>query len=512
MAAPSPPTWRSRASWLVIASCAALVLGSLLRAAGTFEPSAPASTAVEPPVPEPVATVEKSARGCDHCMRGRCHGRHQCGRFFSEPTGWQRPYCMCACCSIQCGKRHRCHGVPPHAQGFPVNVTTLAGGGTDGPGDAVDDGDAQSARFGAIAAIALTPDQRELLVADESNGALRVVSPLTGGSAGASSSAHRGRLLTSAGLPGVSTLFTEGGFRPRGIGIRASTSPTALVADTAANVLRIVDLDGATSTARVVGSGEWDQVDGDAADAAFASPNGVAVSSDGAFAVVADTENNAIRLVELPSGRVRTLAGEFTDVPVDGPVNGVGRAARFGQPMGVALSADDRTVYVADTNNHVIRAVDVATGATTTLSGSGARGSVDSSPPAAHRETVGDFHAPRSLCLEPGGGGLLVADTSNHRIRRVDLEQCHLSEERCAVHTLAGQGTPGFRDDIALAAQFLRPAAIAASYVGGRDDDEPRVQVFVGDEGNARVRQIVYDMKRVAQCVIEPTARECGKV
>src|SRR5689334_3531789 len=65
--------------------------------------------------------------------------------------------------------------------------------------------------------------------------------------------------------------------------------------------------------------------------------------------------------------RVATLAGSAGS---SGNANGVGAAARFNAPSGVALSADGSFALVADTQNHTIRAIDTATGAVTTLAGS----------------------------------------------------------------------------------------------------------------------------------------------
>jgi thiol-disulfide isomerase/thioredoxin len=146
--------------------------------------------------------------------------------------------------------------------------------------------------------------------------------------------------------------------------------------------------------------------------ASFAQPSGLA--GDGKWLYVADSEGSSIRAVPLdPRGDVRTVAGTsqlpvarlFTFGDVDGPA---GRA-RFQHPLGVAFY--EGQIYVADTYNHKIRVVDPSDGTTRRLTGTGEPGHADQ--PAAFFEPAG---------LAVAAGRLFVADTNNHLIRAINLK------------------------------------------------------------------------------------------
>ena len=93
------------------------------------------------------------------------------------------------------------------------------------------------------------------------------------------------------------------------------------------------------------------------------SPTGIALSRDGATLFVADTVNHKIRQVDVATGAVTTLAGSGEE----GDADGVGAAAQFNVPQRLALSSDGATLFIADSGNDKIRQLDVATGAVTTL-------------------------------------------------------------------------------------------------------------------------------------------------
>lgn len=146
--------------------------------------------------------------------------------------------------------------------------------------------------------------------------------------------------------------------------------------------------------------------------ASFAQPSGL--TSDGTLLYVADSEGSSIRAVTL-TGRtkeVTTVVGT-SHLPQGrlfhfGDVDGPRLAARLQHCLGVAY--DDGKIYVADTYNNKIKVVDAKTGFTQTFAGTGAAGLGDS--PATFDEPAG---------LSIAGGKLYVADTNNHAIRAIDL-------------------------------------------------------------------------------------------
>lgn len=160
------------------------------------------------------------------------------------------------------------------------------------------------------------------------------------------------------------------------------------------------------------GSGAEDVINGPLRTSALAQPSGLA--TDGNFLYVADSEGSAIRKVGTSAdGEVTTIAGT-SELPrgqslfAFGDRDGVGAEARLQHPLGVALH--QRQLFIADSYNHKIRKLDLESGRVTTWLGDG---------------TAGDDVAPLRLS-EPGGLAvlgeqLLIADTNNHRICRVNL-------------------------------------------------------------------------------------------
>jgi len=167
------------------------------------------------------------------------------------------------------------------------------------------------------------------------------------------------------------------------------------------------------------GNGREDIVDGpllprqpfEQGYSSFAQPSGLA--SDGKWLFVADSEGSSIRAVPLNVRQeVKTVVGTsylpsarlFTFGDVDGPRP----QARLQHPLGVVFHQG--TLYVADTYNHKIKTSDPPSGATTTIAGTGRPGKSDD--PAQFDEPAG---------LTVAGGKLYVADTNNHLIRTIDL-------------------------------------------------------------------------------------------
>ena len=156
------------------------------------------------------------------------------------------------------------------------------------------------------------------------------------------------------------------------------------------------------------GTGEEARRDGAVNEAAFAQPSGLAI--DGTTLYVADAESNTIRSVALPPhNTVTTLAGG--DLFDFGDQDGRGDAARLQHPLGVAVH--DGRVIIADTYNHKIKMLDPRSGNVSTLAGTGAPGYVDGAASRAQ------FYEPGGVSV--AGDTIFVADTNNHVIRTIDL-------------------------------------------------------------------------------------------
>jgi DNA-binding beta-propeller fold protein YncE len=150
--------------------------------------------------------------------------------------------------------------------------------------------------------------------------------------------------------------------------------------------------------------------DGPLASALLDAQSGFALDANGAL-FFSDWIGDTVR--RFAGGRIDTLAGLIsTGKPTDGTQDGIGMDARFHSPEGLALDGAGH-LYVADSWNHAIRRVDLATNEVTTFAGvSGTQGAADG---------VGDqarFNLPMDLIYD--GGSLYVADSGNAAIRRID--------------------------------------------------------------------------------------------
>jgi len=155
------------------------------------------------------------------------------------------------------------------------------------------------------------------------------------------------------------------------------------------------------------GTGREARIDGPLAEAALAQPSGI--TTDGKKLYFADSEVSSIRSADLdPSGNVETIVGE--DLFEFGDKDGKGEQVRLQHPLGVTYH--DGWLYVADTYNNKIKRVSPKEQTSATFAGTGAGGLADG-----ERATF-DEPAGVSVAL----GKLYVADTNNHAIRIVDLK------------------------------------------------------------------------------------------
>lgn len=200
--------------------------------------------------------------------------------------------------------------------------------------------------------------------------------------------------------------------------------------------------------------GTQGSADGTGAAAQFDGLNDLAVAPNGTI-YVADTRNHRIRAIT-PTGTVTTFAGS-----TQGHLDVYRTNSRFSSPYSLALAADG-SLYVADTNNHSIRVIR-PNGLVNTLVGG--QGYADGTGGAAR------FQNPYGLTVAPDGN-IYVADTVNHRIRRVTPTG--------TVTTLAG-GNNGYSDGTGGAAAFSYPTGIVAA------DDST---LYVTDLGNGRIRAV----------------------
>ena len=202
---------------------------------------------------------------------------------------------------------------------------------------------------------------------------------------------------------------------------------------------------------------------GPRAYASFNQPSSIAEDAAGNL-FIADTGNHQIRMLDT-SGVVTTIAGSTF-----GFINDLGPNAKFAFPTAVAIGRDNN-LYVADTFNHAIRKL-TRPGApggswtVTTLAGTGEAGYFDGAG------TIARFSRPEGLAVD-SFGQIYVADSANHRIRRISPVG--------VVSTHAGKGSIGFADGAKTNAQFNYPSGIAFDNDGN---------LFIADRDNHLIRRI----------------------
>ena len=301
-------------------------------------------------------------------------------------------------------------------------VTTLAGTGTAG----FVNGPAASAQFNQPAGIT-TDISGNIYIADYGNNVVRKISAT-------------GIVTTFAGsAKGFIDGFGNFSKFSNPQGVCADTAGNIYVADASNNRVRKITPGSSVST--FAGSGVADLVNDTGAYAAFRRPVATAVDLYGNV-YVADIDNNCIRKIT-PTWAATVLAGGSK-----GSMDGIGTAAQFNQPNGVAV---DRygNVYVADAGNNRIRKISPA-GVVTTVAGSIA-GFADSTG------LLARFNQPKGITVD-ASGNIYVSDAVNNRIRKINIP---VTKPFSSV-----QGTPSAVQSVSVSGLFLRANATVSSPPG----------------------------------------------
>ena len=235
--------------------------------------------------------------------------------------------------------------------------------------------------------------------------------------------------------------------------IAVDGSGDLFIVDMENSVIR--DVNAATQIiTTVVGNGTqgYSGDNGPATAAELSYPQGIAVDSSGDL-FIADAGNNVIREVNVSTHVITTVAGDATQ-GYSGD-NGPATAAELSYPQGIAVDGSG-DLFIADYENNVIRKVNAATHAITTVAGNGTQGYSGDNGPA----TAAELNYPQGIAVD-GRGNLFIVDANDNVIREVNIATG-------VITTVAGNGTGGSGGDDgpATAAEIDNPAGIATDAGG----------------------------------------------
>jgi DNA-binding beta-propeller fold protein YncE len=255
--------------------------------------------------------------------------------------------------------------------------------------------------------------------------------------------------------------------------VRADPAHARLfITDQGHNRVLVVALDGpaAGHVSAVIGSGTAGLADGSFATAQFDHPNGLALAGDTLY--VADTENHTIRAVDLSAGTVQTVAG--TGTIGYRRMGGSPRQTALNSPWDVAIGGD--TLYIAMAGTHQIWAMRLPDGAVQPFAGAGP-------------EDIRDGPLRQALLAQPmgvavAGDRLYFADAEDQAVRWADL-----AGDAPQVHTIVGTGLFDFGDKDGQGNNVRLQHCQAVAVADG--------QVYVADTYNSKIKRV------------DPATRDC---
>lgn len=235
---------------------------------------------------------------------------------------------------------------------------------------------------------------------------------------------------------------------------------------------RIRKIDLRTLTASLVSGGGRHNVsgpvngyrEGKKEKARFNLPSGIAISKNNKFLYITDTANQRIRKVRISDGRTELLAGSGAV----GFKDGKGKKAVFYNPWGITIDKSGKNLYIADRDNHAIRQLNLITKTVTTIAGCGRGG---------YLEGIGRtacFSYPEYLKIDQDDK-LYISEVGGHRIRVLNLKTRE-------VKLVAGSGFRGYRNGQSKVVKFNNPKGLLPDTKGGI--------LLVADTWNDVIRKI----------------------
>lgn len=274
---------------------------------------------------------------------------------------------------------------------------------------------------------------------------------------------YQGNAATVAGANSITPGFANGSGTsarfdvPFGI---TSDGNFLYVTEEKNHTVRKIDSSGNVTT--LAGNGSAGNTEGSGAIASLCHPRGI--TTDGTYLYVSEFGSGMggrrIKRIRISTGYVETIAGDNNTLhPTAASVDGIGLAARFNQPAGLAL--ENGFLYIADRGVNKILKMNLSTRQVTTLA------------------SGGSLSQPEGLVLV--GNFLYTANVGNHTILKID------KTDGAQTLLAGGIGLAGHIDAIAAQARFNSPHSLATD----------GTNLFVVEQGNWVVRQINVATQRV---------------
>jgi hypothetical protein len=361
-----------------------------------------------------------------------------------------------------------------YSAGVPVpgTITTVGGDGNYGYC-----GDGEAATGACMGPVGLAIDTSgNLIIGDYGANRIReitkssgVISSLEGWGTTTSTNVTYSDPLGTKGVPGTGIQL----YQPVGVFVDPASSNIYISGYSTNNVYSYNSSTGDISNFAGNGIAGF-YGDDDPANGALVQLNGPqATAKDSAGNIyIADTNNCVIREVLASSGEIKTIAGGSVGARNGCGYSGNGGAAidaQLNSPVGLAFDADDN-LYIADLSNNVIRKIVLSTGIITTVAGTGAYGYNGDGIPA----TTATMRSPSAVAFD-SFGDMFIADYQNHRIREVDPIFGNIT-------TVAGDGNAGYTGDgVATGNSLYYPTGIAVDQNGN---------LFIADNNNEILRWV----------------------
>ena len=361
------------------------------------------------------------------------------------------------------------------------SILTYAGSGIYGYSG--DGGPATSAEIKLSRGMAIDPSTGDLYVSDFYANAIRMIAKSTGiittvagNENGISSYSGDGMLATSSRLSG-----------PRGVAIDPFTGDL-YIADTGNSIIRLVmKSTGVISTIAGTGTRGYSGDGGLATEATLSYPEGIDADPRTGNLYIADSSDNAIRMIAKSTGIITTIAGTGTRGYSGN--GGSATLASFNYMLGIAVETATGNIYIANTGNNAVLMIAESTGFIITIAGTGISGYSGDGGLA----TSAMLHNPSSVAIDALTGNIYICDMENNIVRMI-------TKSTGIITTVAGTRRGGHSGDggPATLAMLFEPYSVVIDASSG--------MMYIADNSNYVVRSVILTLDVTSRPSASPVA------